>query len=1636
MSANEKLLDSLKQVTIELRGTRERLRELEQRDEEPIAIVGMSCRYPGGVRSPEDLWDLVANGRDAISEFPADRGWPLERLFDPDPDAPGTSYAREGGFLDEATGFDASFFGVPPAEAAIMDPQQRLLMEAAWEAFEDAGLDPTAMRGSRTGLFAGVMYQDYGIGSAESSDSEFSPGGGVGGCVISGGVSYGLDLAGPTLSLDTACSSSLVAMHLACQALRAGECSLALAGGVTVLSTPVVFQMMSRARGLAPDGRCKPFAAGADGTGWSEGVGLVLLERLSEARRNGHRVLATVRGSAVNHDGASNGIAAPNGPSQERVIRQALASAGLGPADVDAVEGHGTGTTLGDPIEAQALLGTYGRGRDPERPLRLSAIKSNLGHAQAAAGVAGVIKMTMAMRHGVLPKTLHVDEPTPHVDWSTGTVKLLTESEPWEANGHPRRAGVSAFGASGTNVHLIVEEAPAEPETEAAPPAPEPGGRIAPLLLSARGEGALRASAGRLRSHLLENAELESADVARALAFERPRLENRAVVSGADRDAQLAGLAALAHGEEAENVAVATAAPTGFGPVFLFPGQGSQWRSMALGLLDSSPVFAAKIDACEQALEPHVDWSLRAILRRQEGAADLELVDVVQPVLFSMMVSLAAMWRHAGVEPAAVVGHSQGEIAAAHVAGGLALEDAAQLVAIRSQILEWGSGQGSMAIVAVGAEELSARVPIWRKRVALAGVNGPSSIVISGGTQGIEEVLALCEEEGIWTYKIRAAVGAGHSPAVEIARPLLMESAEGIAPRSGEVPFYSCLTAGEVDTADLDPEYWYRNAREPVLFGPTMNLLLGRGARHFVEVSPSPILMVPLGEAFAHELGAGAAEASFTPTLKRHQGDLHDFARAVGTVWAHGVEVEWERALPPARRRVPLPTYPFQRQRFWLEAADPASGDVSRAGQAAAAHPLLAAVVRPAEGDGWLLTGRLSLDTHPWLAESGAMGVALLPEAAFVELALRAGAEAGCDLLRELTLEAPLPLPEQGAVQIQISVSGPGEEGARSFGLFARPEGEDGAEERPWSRHASGTLAATGAGETAPAPIRGEWPPPGAEPLDLGDFYDDLAAAGIEYDPAFQGLIAAWRGGEEVYAEIALGEEEVASASAFGLHPALLSPVLQAAGGVLAGGQDGREPLLPSSFAGVRLHAPGRSRLRAVLSGRGEDAVAVELADDAGEPVASIASVRLGPLAIAGITVPGGVEDALLSLEWQQLELADPLAAAPVLVGAGAEALAEGTAAAATYPDLDALAAALAAGAPAPASVAFVVPAAFGDPVPVAAQAATASVLAAAQAWLAEELFAASRLVFLTAGAVAARPGDPLPGLAQAPVWGLIRSAQSEHPGRFGLLDLDGDDGSRARPAPPHPGAPPPQPPPGGGARRPPPDPPRPPRGGPAAARPARGRGAAAAPAPRWPGRRRGAAPRPRWHPAGDRRERRHGRPAQPPPRRRPRPPPGPAGQRRGGGRPRRGGAGRGAGGAGRASQARALRPRRPLAGRRPAGIDRPGPPADRRRPHGGGARGRAAGGDHGGGPRPRPRPQGGRRLAPARADRRARSRRLRALLLGRRQLRPPGPGRPRGRQHLPRRPRRPPGGARPRRQRHRLGSLGAHPAGRRRRAR
>jgi acyl transferase domain-containing protein/NAD(P)-dependent dehydrogenase (short-subunit alcohol dehydrogenase family)/acyl carrier protein len=1286
---------------------------------EPIAIVGMACRYPGGIASPEQLWEFVAAGRDGISGFPTDRGWDLERLYNPDPENPGTSYVREGGFLTEAGEFDPEFFSISPREAIFMDPQERLLLESCWEALEDAGVDPLSLRQTQTGVFAGVGERIYG------------PAAGLTSSIVSGRVAYALGLEGPAISIDTACSSSLVSLHLAAQALRQGECTLALAGGVTMLSSPGTFITFSAQRGLAPDGRCKSFAEAADGTAWAEGVGMLTLERLSDAQRNGHEVLALLKGSAVNQDGASNGLTAPNGPSQERVIRQALANAGLTSQDIDAVEAHGTGTTLGDPIEAGALLATYGQERD--EPLRLGSIKSNIGHTQAAAGVAGVIKMTEAIRRGVLPKTLHVDAPSSKVDWEAGDIELLTESREWEANGRPRRAGISSFGVSGTNAHLILEEAPRTPapsEEQGADEDKAPGATLpTPTLLplSAKAEGALPEAAERLATHLSENPDLDPTDIAYSLITTRSTFEHRAVALGEDREELIASLTSLAKGEESPSLAKGSTRTTQK-PVFLFPGQGAQAQGMALDLIDASPAFAAQIQACEQALAPHVDWSLSEVLG-EEDAKWLDRLDIVQPALFAVMVSLAKLWRECGVEPQAVVGHSQGEIAAAHIAGALSLEDAALIIANRGKAMAKIAGAGGMLSVSLRPKELGKYTEPYAERVSLAAINGPASLVLSGDPEALDRIQEACEADEIRAQRI-AVDYAAHSSQIEELEQELLGVFAPIEPKATQIPLISTVTGEQIEGSELGAQYWYRNLRQTVLLEPVLRSLLEDGKRAFVEIGPHPVLAFGAQETIEDSLDDPSG-AILLSTLRRDEGGAKRFALSLAEAHANGIAIDWSSFFQGSgAKRVPLPTYPFQRKRYWLPAL-PAAGaaDASAIGQIAAEHPLLGAAIEDPTGEGLTLTGRISLATHPWLGDHAVGGNVLFPGTAFVELALRAAQEVGAESIEELTLQAPLVVPDTGAVALQVSLEAPGEDGRREIAIHSRPDGEEG----EWTQNASGALSEQPI--SVPA-LPDQWPPAGAEAIEVEHLYDGLAEAGLEYGPAFQGLTAAWRDGEEIYAEVSLPEESAHDAQSFGLHPALLDAALHSIG-LARAGSGGVE--LPFSWTDVALLADGAQALRVRLTPEGER-YALQIADPHGDPVASVGSLALrapsselhSPHAWGG----------LLAVDWKTVPLAEQDTAPAEVEHLRCEPAREGT----------------------PAQ---------------AARGAAVWALETLQGWLAEEEKAELRLALVTRGAMATA-GDESPDPVAAAIWGLVRSAQSEHPGRFALIDTDGAEASEA----------------------------------------------------------------------------------------------------------------------------------------------------------------------------------------------------------------------------------------------------------------
>ncbi|WP_251091802.1 type I polyketide synthase [Streptomyces sp. Caat 7-52] len=950
-----RMVEALRASLKETERLRERNRALTAAAREPIAIVGMACRYPGGVRSPEDLWRLVADGGEGITKFPDDRGWDPD-LHDPAPGTPGRSYTREGGFLHDAGEFDAAFFGIAPHEALVMDPQQRLLLEGSWEALENAGIDPAGLRGSRTGVFAGVMYHDY-FGSFGS------------GSIVSGRVAYTLGLEGPTLSVDTACSSSLVTLHLAAQSLRQGECTLALAGGVTVMASPGTYVEFSRQGALSPDGRCRSFADDAAGTGFSEGLGVLVLERLSDARRNGHDVLAVLRGSAVNQDGASNGLTAPNGPSQQRVIRQALAAARLSAADVDVVEAHGTGTTLGDPIEAQALLATYGQGR--AEPLWLGSVKSNIGHTQAAAGVAGVIKMVMAMRNGVLPRTLHVDEPSTKVDWDAGNVRLLTEEREWPHQGRPRRAGVSSFGISGTNAHTILEEAPAQdlPPTDTEPDAP-----AVVWPLSARSAQALPAQAERLHTFLADRPGLHPAAVARALGTRRTAFDHRAAVTGTDRDGLLAALRALATGAPGPTAATGRAR-SGTRTAFLFTGQGAQRLGMGLELRAHYRVFADTFDAIDDRL----GLDLAGVLAGDD-AGTVHRTQYAQTALFAYEVALFRLLDSFGVRPDALAGHSVGELAAAHVAGVLDLDDACTLVAARGRLMQALPEGGAM--VAVQATEDEVR-PLLDDRVGLAAVNGPRAVVLSG------EEKAVLAAAGEFARTRRLTVShAFHSPLMDGMLGEFRAVAEKLTFNRPDIPLVSALTGRPARDEELrDPGYWVRHVRETVRFADAVAALAGSRVGRFVELGPDAVLT-----GLAREC-TEAGDAVFVAPGRRRGSEPTTLMSALAHLYADGLTPDWA-AVFPGTARAELPTYAFHRTRYWLNAdvaltagplAEPQPAAAAR--EPAGTEPLRQRLAGlPPAGQEALLTDVVRARTAAILGHTGPEAVE--PDAVFLEIGM------------------------------------------------------------------------------------------------------------------------------------------------------------------------------------------------------------------------------------------------------------------------------------------------------------------------------------------------------------------------------------------------------------------------------------------------------------------------------------------------------------------------------------------------------------------------------------------------------------------------------------------------------------------------
>lgn len=1342
---NEKLFRYLKKVAVELDEARARLREYEQRETEPIAVVGMGCRFPGGVDGPEELWEVVSEGRDLVSEFPTDRGWDVEGLFDPDPDAEGKTYTRFGAFLEDAAGFDAGFFGIAPGEVLAMDPQQRLMLEVSWEALEHAGIDPLSLRGSATGVFTGIFAPSY--GSKETGGLQGYGLTGTAVSVASGRVSYVLGLEGPAVSVDTACSSSLVAIHWAMASLRSGECDLALAGGVTVMGLPSIFVGFSRQRGLAADGRCKAFAGAADGTGWGEGAGVVVLERLSDAQRLGHSVLAVVRGSAINQDGASNGLTAPSGPAQQRVIRAALANAGLSTAEVDVVEAHGTATTLGDPIEAHALLATYGQDRPADRPLWVGSIKSNMGHTQAAAGVAGVIKMIEAMRHGFMPATLHVDVPSPRVDWDSGAVSVLTEARDWPVGGRPRRAGVSSFGISGTNAHVILEQAPEPAPAEVSEGTPS-GSRLSvlPWVLSAKSAEALAAQASRLVAVVQPDLTLDPADVGISLAS-RSVFEHRAVVVGGDREALIAGLAGVADGDPGAGVVIGQAGSVGK-TVVVFPGQGAQRIGMGRELYDHLPVFAEAFDAVANALDQHLRLPLREVIWGADSSA-LDSTEFAQPALFAVEVALFAVLRRWGVRPDFVMGHSVGELSAAYVAGVLTLADAAMLVVARGRLMQALPAGGAMVAVAASEDEVT---PLLGEGVGIAAINAPGSVTISGAEAAVNEIAEKFAAQGRRTHQL-AVSHAFHSPLME---PMLEEFAQ-VAARieagQPQVGLVSNVTGELVCAADDfgSVPYWVEHVRRPVRFADSVRHLETLGATHFIEVGPGSGLTGSIEQSLA------PAEAVVVSVLGKDRPEVPSVLSAAGQLFTSGVPVDWLTVFAGSgANRVTLPTYPFQRRRFWETPGADGAADVVGLGLGATEHALLGAVVERPDSGGVVLTGRLSLADQPWLADHAVSGVVLFPGAGFVELVIRAGDEVGCGVIEELVLAAPLVLHPGLGVQVQVVVGPADEAGSRAVSVYSR-----GDHAQEWLLHAMGTLGLSAAQASVDLSV---WPPEGAQSVDISDGYERLAARGYAYGKAFQGLVSVWRRESELFAEVVAPVEAGVAVDGMGIHPAVLDAVLHALGLAI----ETSETMLPFCWRGVSLHAGGAGRVRARLASAGDDAISVEIADATGLPVLTVGALVTRAMTAeqmrAAVNAAGrGSDQGPLEVVWSPMPLShdsiDQSDQAAVLswedfcVGDGAAAAANGDG-----------------GSAGDAAVVIWEFSSAAEDVVGSVYAATHAALQVLQSWLSRDR--AGTLVVLTHGAVGLT-GEDVSDLAAAAVWGMVRSAQAEQPDRIVLVDAD-----------------------------------------------------------------------------------------------------------------------------------------------------------------------------------------------------------------------------------------------------------------------
>jgi acyl transferase domain-containing protein len=1178
----------LKQALAAMQKMRARLDALEQARTEPIAIIGIGCRFPGGVRGPEAYWNLLHNGIDAITETPPDRQ-ELRDAYDPDPGAPGKTYARHGGFLDGLDQFDPQFFGIAPREGNSLDPQQRLFLEVAWEALEHANVAPDKLVGTQTGVFLGITASDYlqlHVKYMDAADiNAYLVAGNVPN-VTPGRLSYTLGLHGPSIALDTACSSSLSAIHLACLSIRAGDSAMAIAGGVNVLLAPEVLISLSKWGMLSPEGRCKTFDARADGFVRGEGCGVVVLKPLSAALSDGDNILALIRGSATNQDGASSGLTVPNGLAQEAVIRAALANAGVEPHAIRYVETHGTGTTLGDPIEVEAIGEALCRNRPTDQPLAIGSVKTNLGHLEAASGVAGLIKTVLALYHEEIPPHLHLQERSPFINWADLPIEIPNQPTVWPRGDRPRLAGVSSFGFSGTNVHVILEEAPQPTQSETPTPASRP---FHLLTLSAKSENALREAARRHSAFLDDNPTVSLPEVGATTRHGRAHFSHRLGLVAASAGEASEKLAAFAAGGDAAAVVYGqTGGQTRPKVVFLFPGQGAQYLGMGRQLYETEPVFRAALDRCDELLRPYLNTSLLAIIfadPASEGSQrTIDDTFYTQPATFAVEYALAELWRSWGVEPDAAMGHSMGEYVAACAAGVFSLEDGLKLVAARGRLMRGLPLNGAMAVVFADQSTVAAAIAPYGDAVAIAAINGPENIVISGLATAVESVLESYQSGGIKVRRL-AISHASHSALME---PMLDEFeavAATIAYATPRIDLVSNLTGRSVNGGEIDAAYFRRHIRQPVRFAESMALLHERGYQLFLEASPTPTLL-SMGERCLPE-GAGV----WLPSLRKGREDWPQMLQSLATLYAHGAPVDWaafDEGYVPAerRRRLDLPTYPFQRQRYWLDVKKPRRRPTAHDG-----HRLIGCRLRSPAVKEIVFESQLSAPVAPFLADHQVMGLIVVPATAYVEMALAAAAEAfgpGARTIEDAIIHEALILGKDEERPAQVVLAGNAEEAA--FQIFSLPaQGQHG---QAWQLHAAGKIRperATGnEAELSLADAQGRC----REEVAIDEHYRGFERRGIAFGPAFRGVARLWRGADEALGQIQLPATLAAEANAYHFHPALLDACWQVFGATWSAPTDPSpnghacetsigelDTYMPVGLEGFRFYRPPGDRL-------------------------------------------------------------------------------------------------------------------------------------------------------------------------------------------------------------------------------------------------------------------------------------------------------------------------------------------------------------------------------------------------------------------------------------------------------------------------